>query len=482
MDRRLRASGLPVLLTGLTLVGFIAIQTTSILLAADANWALFLPLMLIGMLVVLWVISRAIAGSTSAIIAYLALVLFITDGAFRVRGAGDIATDWQSALKFALWTGAGIIGVAHMPRLSTLLGRTGPACWLAYIVMAMVSASYAPAPAYSFGCAFSLLCLLAFAFAITTKLTESQFLSTLVITLTAFLLVGWVVYYKDPALGTSQFTINGGPIVTRMAGIAGQADNLGSVCAKYLGAIFLLWMSGRYRLLVALPLAAIGIATLFAADAHTGMIAIAVAIAGTFAARSTWGLFAAALTAALFFLIFYVGGFDPNAIGSYVSRSGDAHEAFTLTGRVDIWNFVWQKVLEQPMFGWGYNSSKVILSHYFGFQDGLMVDTSHDLLLQSLLSVGFIGTAPILILLCYLIFQLISRPNFFRDLFLILIIVDGITDTGALGTTPTVLTLLFLVISILPPTASKKQNSNAAAPSPFVGPVRRRAELRPTFG
>ncbi len=468
--RQLLTPGLPVLLTGLSLAGFAAISVISVMSSAGATWALFLPLLLIGMIFVGWIIGRAIAGSPHAIIAYLVLVLFITDGAFRVRGAGEISTDWQSALKFALWTGAGVIGVAHMPRISTLLGRTGPACWLAYIVMAMISAIYSPTPAYSFGGAFSLLCLFAFAFTVTTKLTESQFLWTMTLTLAVFLLVGWVVRYVNPALGTSEFQLNG-IIVARMAGIAGQADNLGAVCSKYLGAVFLLWMSGRCRLIFALPLAAIGAATVFAADAHTAMVATAAAVIGTVVARSALGLLTAALTTALGIMLYYIGTVNLNTIGSAVSRSGDAQEALTLTGRVDIWDFVWQNIVERPLFGWGYNASKIIMGHHLGFRDGLKIDTAHNLLLQSLLSVGFVGTAPIIILLFSLIFSLILRPNRFRDLFLIIILVDGLTDTGALGTTPTVLTLLFFMISVLPRAPLRSLSPVAVGALPATGPL-----------
>ncbi len=450
---------LPVLT--IAILSFAALSAVAIQLSDQASWVIFTPLIAIGLIVGLWITARAVSGSTSAIITYLVLVVFISDAQFRARGAGEIGTDWQSLLKFALWIGAGAIGLANAPPLRSWAGRFGPACWLAYAVMAMISSSYAPAPVYSFGCAFALLCLLPFTLALITKLSESQFLWTLTLTLAAFLVIGWVVYYENPRLGTSEFWTYRG-IELRMCGIAGQANNLGSVCAKYLGAVFLLWYSGRCRPRLAVPLAALGIVTLNASDARTGMIAIAGAIGGVLLARSMKTLISATLAAIAGTVAIMVFSLRLDALGGHFSRSGDPTEVFTLTGRFEIWEFVWQRITERPLFGWGYSASKVLLPQYTGFQDNLMVDTAHNMLLQSLLSVGFLGTLPALAVTLYLFYSLIFRPYPFRDLFFLVVIISAISDTSALGTTPTILTLLFMMASVLPKAPAR---GRSAAPA-----------------
>jgi O-antigen ligase len=433
----------------IAILAFAIISAVAIQLSGQAGWIIFTPLIAIGAAVAVWIIARAVGGSTTAIITYLVLVLFITDGQFRARGAGEIGTDWQSALKFALWMGAGIIGVANAPPIRVWLRRPGAICWLAYIVMAMVSSFYAPAPVYSFGCGFAMLCLLPFAFTMVDKLPEGQFLWTLTITLAVFLAIGWVVYYADPTLGSSVFWTYGG-IELRMCGIAGQANNLGAICAKYLGAIFLLWLGGRCRLRYALPLAALGIATLSASDARTGMIAVVVASAIVLLARSMKALIGVAVIAVTGTLATLVFSISLDALGSHFSRSGDPTEVYTLTGRIEIWQFIWEKITERPLFGWGYSASKILLPEHLTFQDGLMVDTAHNMLLQSLLSVGFIGTLPAVAIILYLLFNAIYRPYPFRDLFVLIVVISAISDTSALGTTPTVLTLLLFMASLLP--------------------------------
>lgn len=417
--------------------------------APSAPWAAFVPLGVVLLGIAAWIVAMAFAGSPAAITAYLAVVVFLTDGQFRVRGAGDIDMDWQSLMKFAVWTGAGVIGAGHMPPLDKLLGRIGPACWLAYIAVALVSSIYSPVPGYSFGCAFALLCLFAFSFAVVARLSEARLLWTLLLTLTAFCLVGWVVFYAYPDLGTSAAWTYGG-IYYRMCGLAGQAANLGAVCIKDIGAAFLLWHAGRSRLLPALLLGGIGAVTLLASDARTGMIAVAVAAAAVVLSRSRWAMAGGIVALLVAYIASLVLPHALDSLGGHFTRSGDPSELYTLTGRLEIWDFSWRKIVEQPWLGWGYNSGKVILGQNYGFTNGLMIDTAHNLYLQNLLSVGLVGTLPMAFLLIWMGVQSLTRPVSVVTYFLMAILISSISDTDALGTTPTVMTLVFMLISIWP--------------------------------
>ncbi len=416
---------------------------------ASVHGAAFIPLGVVMLGVAAWIVGAAFAGSPTAIIIYFALVAFVTDGQFRVRAPGDIDSDWQSLLKFALWTGAGLIGAAHMPSLDKLLRRPGSVCWLAYIAVALTSSIYSPVPGYSFGCAFALLCLFAFSFTLTTRISEGQLLWTLVLTLTAFCFAGWVVFYVYPDLGTSPFWTYDG-LYYRMCGIAGQATNLGAICTKYVGATFLLWYSGRCGLLTALILGGFGAATLVASDCRTAEIAVLAGIAAVFLSRSRWGLAAGTVAVLVAYIASLSLPHSLDALGSHFSRSGDASELYTLTGRLEIWDFVWRKIQEQPVLGYGYNSSKAILGRNYDFTNGLMVDSAHNLYLQNLLSVGFVGVLPMIGLLIWMGVRFLTRPVSIVTYFLVVILVSSISDTDALGTTPTLMTMVFLIISVWP--------------------------------
>ena len=91
---------LPILTTAV--LSFAAMSAVAIQMSDRASWVIFTPLIAIALIVGFWITARAVSGSTSAIITYLVLVVFISDAQFRARGAGEIGTDWQSLLKFGL--------------------------------------------------------------------------------------------------------------------------------------------------------------------------------------------------------------------------------------------------------------------------------------------------------------------------------------------------------------------------------------------
>jgi O-antigen ligase len=123
-----------------------------------------------------------------------------------------------------------------------------------------------------------------------------------------------------------------------------------------------------------------------------------------------------------------------------LSRSGDPTELLTFTGRTEIWSFAWDKILDNPWVGYGYNSSKFILPQFAGLP-GLVIDEAHNMLLQNLLGVGVIGTVPLLCLFLTLIAAYLRRLEATRDGFTFLNLIWGITVAGSFGSTPTVMSL-----------------------------------------
>ncbi len=458
---RLRDVGLTaaVLLLGIT------IFFVSALGADQLPWAPLLPLGLVAAGVAGWLMLEAIYGSPVAIMLYFAAIAFMTDAQFRVRGAGEISADWQSALKFLIWLGAGVIGFAHLPPLRSMLRQPGAACWLAYIVVALTSSLYSPVPGYSFGCALALLCLFFFSYSLTLRLSESQILWTLLLTLTVFNIGGWVVYYLVPDLGTSAAWTTSG-LMLRMCGLAGQATNLGAVCASAVGAAFMLWYTRRAGWFSTLMLGGFAFITLLKSDARTTEIAAVLGIGAVIASRASWLVAGCTLAAVCGLLLLQIFPDLVKVLGSSASRSGDPTEVYTLTGRLEIWDFAWQQIKLSPWLGYGYNSSKAVLGGHIGFENGLMVDSAHNLYLQNLLSVGIAGIIPLIALLVYLTIRCFARPIPIVCYTLVIVLVSSISDTDSIGTTPTLMTVIFFVISIWPGLDAKRP---LPRPKPRVG-------------
>ena len=435
-------------LAAVGMVIFAALTSCCFAVSADVPLAPLLPFAMFAAILGIGIVVKAGAGSRGAVMILLAAIVFLSDAQLRARGAGDTDADWQSLLKFAVWMAAGLVGVVWLPPAQRILGRPGSALILAYVTIALLSAFYAPSFVYSFGGALSVGALYVFGFTVTRTLTIKDILWTAVLAMAVFLAIGWVVFIVNPDLGASPFwTVNG--MFDRFCGISGQADNMGSTCAKYIGAVFLLWRMGDCRMRYAVPLAGLGVASLVASDARTGMISLAAGLGAVMLPRTRWGLFGGATCLLLLALVSLGTPSRLDGITKSFSRSGDPSELYTLTGRLEIWNFAEEKVLESPTVGYGYNSSKVILGQHLGFENGLMVDTAHNLWLQNMLSVGLIGTLPMAALFVWLAIQYVRRPSDFRDFFAVSAFVAGMADNQAFGTTPTVMMMLFFTASLL---------------------------------
>jgi O-antigen ligase len=421
----------------------------SVVFAGTLAWAPLIPLVLVCAALGGWLVLAAACGSPAAMMIYLGALAFLIDAQFRVRGAGDIQGDWQSALKFLVWLGAGVIGAPHLPPLRKLLSHPGSALWLAYITVALMSGLYSPAAGYSFGCALALLCLFAFSFALIKTLSQSQLLWTLTVSLAIFNLGGWIVFFALPELGTSAAWTTSG-LMMRMCGLAGQATNLGALCTTAVGAVFILWWTGRCSLIAALLLGGFAFATLVKSDARTAEIAAMAAIGLVMVSRSLKLVVGGSFMAASLVILLQLFPKIPGMLGAQFSRSGDPTEVYTLTGRLDIWDFAWQQIKLSPIIGYGYNSSKVVLGGHIGFQNGLMVDSAHNLYLQNLLSVGCLGLVPLIGVLFYLAYRSCTRPVPIVLYTLVTILISSISDTDSIGTTPTLLTLMFFIVSIWP--------------------------------
>jgi len=435
-----------------------------------------LPLLALAVVFAGYVFLLACCGSRPAMLAFLAVLAFVNDGLFRVRDPGDIGLDWQNALKFALWAGALVIGICRLPQSRPLLSGGAYALIFAYIGYAVLSSIYSASPMYSLGTAIGLAGMPLFGAALVATLGEKEILLTFALSLLVFILLGWVAYFALPELGRSLFVTFDGSVVERICGLAGQANALGNVLAVYLALIFLLFYRRHLGIWICAPMAGIGVFTLFVADSRTALLAFVAGAVAVVLRRSVWrwGLaFMAGLAAALFGMSVPLR--ELMSMSGGLSRSGDPTELFTLTGRTEIWQFAWDKIVLSPWIGYGYNSSKFILPEFDGLP-GLKIDEAHNMLLQNLLAVGWLGTAPLIGFFVYLLGEFLRRPDAGRDLLTFMALIWGITVAGAFGSTPTVMTLEFFIVLTLAgrrallPTARRSARASVVAQTPSLVP------------
>ncbi len=89
------------------------------------------------------------------------------------------------------------------------------------------------------------------------------------------------------------------------------------------------------------------------------------------------------------------------------SRTGDVSELTTFTGRQQIWEASWQLIANRPWGGYGMSSVGAVLSRSYFDEWGNTVGTAHNSLLESLISVGWLGTLPLIAVVVICLWKLV---------------------------------------------------------------------------
>jgi O-antigen ligase len=206
------------------------------------------------------------------------------------------------------------------------------------------------------------------------------------------------------------------PSVFRFRGVTGSANTLGPIMG--LGAIIAVAqfrMAGREGTRWFHGLMAVAfVAALFLSNSRSSIVGFVIALLATEMVIGTVGLLGtmaiALLGAVLGLAMAYPGLLDSimSHLAAAFSRSGSVSELTTLTGRNDIWAACWKLFLDQPVFGYGLGSIRVVLPLAYSDAWGNTMSTAHNMLLESLVSVGIAGTIPLLALIAVCLHTLIA--------------------------------------------------------------------------
>lgn len=405
-----------------------------------------LPLVVFGIgapvsIAMVWVIISAAQGRAWAIQTYLGVMVFMTDALFRKRGLAELSIDWHSALKFAVVLGALVIGSAQWKKNSALLLRP-PLLWmLLYALWAILSASYSVTPVYTLAAGIMFLSFVLFAATVAQSLPLRQALIGMIISWAIFIVLSWGVFCFLPELGrTSNWAISS--FIDRFAGLAGNPNNMGRLLSLVIVVLALLHIHRYLSPLLLLTLLLGVSATLLLTLSRTATASAILSIAVIFMRGRPMLVFP---ILALGTVIITALEFIPYTIDiTMFSRSGDLDELSSFTGRTQIWSFCLDKIKQEPWIGYGYAGSRLVISQGWASKYGWTTMSSHNLWLQSLLTVGVIGTLPLLLAVGKQLVDLFKQPYPLRDVTLVFVLISGMLEAGAIGPTPNLLTFFWL--------------------------------------
>lgn len=381
-----------------------------------------------------------------ALIAFLCFVTVFPSISFRTREIGAPGLDWQNGLKLVIWLLLVGYGLATLRTWIGLLRDRILLGFLCFGAFAIASSIYSPVPAYSAACAIGMVGYMMFANVVASNVDERDVLLSVCFGLGAYLAAGWLFAAMFP--GSAFLPPNEGQDGYRMLGLSSHPNMLAIEATCFIAALVTAFVKGYVTRRTTWLLALLGVATIIASGSRTSALALALSISAVEARRrGLLPLFVViavgcASMAAYVYGVGLLGGIED--VLRSLSRSGDAREILTLTGRTDLWAFVWEKIMERPLFGHGFNSAEAVLSRdWYGNADAGY--NAHNVLLQALLTVGFLGTAPFVFAMVLLVARwLTQRQRTLASYVIPYILILGFTEVH-ITAIPTLLTLMVFV-------------------------------------
>ncbi|WP_374316878.1 O-antigen ligase family protein [Aquabacterium sp.] len=335
--------------------------------------------------------------------ALMAIVYFGQDFTLRQGLVSDGGMDLQTVVKGMLAVLLFAYGLFN--GLSRTWRHPVLMVWFAYAAFAAMSASYSSAKAIGIGSGIALLAI-SFGSARAATVGDRDFYAywrglytaaCVMCVISLILLVALPMMARDLA----------DPGAFRLRGLTGSANSIGPILT--VGLIIGLSMQHLARdsawrwwhrfmmlcLLVGLVLT----------NSRSSMLGLAAGVAAeaVIARRHT------VLTALVAMLGAAVGAvviLVPSVLKGFVtvftelfSRSGQAQEITSFTGRSDVWKACLKLIQEQPWFGYGLGSVRVEIPKVFWDAWGNTTATAHNFVLESMISVGLLGTSLLVIVL-----------------------------------------------------------------------------------
>lgn len=318
---------------------------------------------------------------------FLFVLIFIMNVSFRERGLGDDSVDWQVALRLCFIVIAFGISILCVKSLAVNILRPDNIAFIPLFVLISLSVMGAPSITYSAGCALSILSIFFYIFVSCTILKETQVLKTIIYVSTLISLISLFVYFVFPEMGKEKIWFGDEKIISnRLGGVTG-ANGAGFISASAILLIVVLkkyFDSSKEKIIPILFL--INLTTLLLSESRTSIFALSIALIYIFfSSPNKSKMIAMSFSVAV--LIILVFTIDYDALLVSLSRSGNASEVTTGTGRVYIWQACSELISQKFFLGWGYGSSSFILPNY-SESIGHTPPHCHNILLQLTFSAG----------------------------------------------------------------------------------------------
>ena len=294
-----------------------------------------------------------------------------------------VGLDLPVLLKLMGIAGAGVygaIGAVTDRRVRDML-QTFPVFWVAIIiVMYFVAVPTSLTPLFSMISSISILAILLMTVRALIQIGVMPVLNAIFVGMAFFNVLSWAAFFFWPEVGVFLEPIPDGKFAHRMGGLAhpnvlGQYAGLTVV----LGTIMYFTYKKRSTLRLSMILVALG--ALVSSLSRTSLVATVVALLiayrrvffkSRYLARYAVVAFAGVLGVMILSTQMDIGHKIQEKL-TLVSKSGDASELTTATGRAEIWAYTFRLIAEHPLIGYGAATSKFYLAQYSSYTHNMVL-------------------------------------------------------------------------------------------------------------
>lgn len=271
-----------------------------------------------------------------------------------------------------------------------------------------------------------------------------RFVTTVFHAMSLFIVLSWVVYFVWPDVGVFMEPITDGEFTRRMSGLA-HSNTLG----QYAGLTVIMGVAlyhfygqrSSWRLIVI----ALAAGALLASLSRTSVVATAAGLIAMYHrsiftdGNRKWFIIGAMLFTPVLFVVatqMDVGEMIAEKM-TIVSKSGDADELTSATGRAEIWQYSMLLISKQPLTGYGAATSKYFLEDHSMY--------THNLLLNIAFSTGVFGGLAGLVMIFQQAASAVWRPHVVTSAVIAFILVNGLFENVIFSIITGMPTLLWIM-------------------------------------
>lgn len=395
----------------------------------------------------LWVFLSAGQGKSTAMTVLMVIILVLSDLSLRNRAYNDTSLDAQTLTKTALWGLGLLVAIFNWRRLTLALREPAVAFLVALCLWFVFTSLYSPIRAYSFGSSVALLSVVVFGAVVRQVVPDKLLLNAAIGGIGVLLWLSLVLYVVAP--GMAMASQEGGQVL-RLAAPFGTPNSLGRAAALVL-LMCVVGVHGKtltWRSPWVLGMGFAALACIVLSQSRTAAVALVGAIAILLLVERIGRLIAASVVALVCAMLIFSVDLNLAELAAKISRSGRVSDVVTLTGRTEIWSFIWGEIEKSPWFGYGYSSTRVLLPQLYRTFWGWTPAHAHNMWLQTWFVSGIVGVALLsTVIVAQFRYWLQSRDTISLA-FLVFVFVMGLTEAGHLDGAPSILTVLWALFLV----------------------------------